>query len=56
MKHKNWVMWGIILAASLLLFAFFAENKKQALKEEPPAHLLKAMANPPDSLQTYRMF
>mgnify|MGYP005673497673 CR=1 FL=1 len=42
-------MWVIILAASLLLFAFFAQDKIQALKEELPAHLQKAMANPLDS-------
>lgn len=49
MKRNNLVMWGIILAASLLQFAVFAEDKKQAPKEEPHAHLQKAMANPPDS-------
>jgi hypothetical protein len=49
MKHNNRVMWVIILAASLLLFAFFAQDKIQALKEELPAHLQKAMENPPDS-------
>ncbi|MBT5306884.1 MAG: SGNH/GDSL hydrolase family protein [Candidatus Scalindua sp.] len=49
MKHNNRVMWVIILAASLLLFAFFAQDKIQALKEELPAHLQKAMANPLDS-------
>ena len=49
MRHKNQVMWGIILAVSLLQLSIFAADQKEPSKEETPAHLLKPMANPKDN-------
>jgi len=39
MKYKNQAMWGIVLAASCLQFAAFAEDKKVATQVPPPSKL-----------------
>jgi hypothetical protein len=52
MKHKNQVMWGIILAVLLLpLAASVASGATKPSKEKAPPHLQKAMINPADDPQ-----